>query len=154
MKSFYKFNKLLLKKTQNGVALLMAMFFVVIMTFLATSVSYDTLIEYSVSSQSVNRLRAYYAAKSGVELSLLRVLIYQKALAVLPDELEEQKALLDPIWQFPFAWPPTAFLPEDLSKVERGLIENLELKMKPDVLILMTWAPALKKLGMPLKSKF
>ncbi len=126
MKSFITFNKIIFKKGQNGVALLMALFFVVVMTFLATSVSYDTLIEYSVSSQSVNRLRAYYAAKSGTELSLLRVLIYQKALAVLPKELEEQKSMLDPIWQFPFAWPPTAFLPEDMSKVERGLIAKLE----------------------------
>lgn len=133
MKSFYSFNKIVFKKGQNGVALLMAMFFVVIMTFLATSVSYDTLIEYSVSSQSVNRLRAYYAAKSGTELSLLRVLIYQKAMAALEEqtasnpEIKEQIApQLDPIWQFPFAWPPTAFLPEDISKVERGLIEKLE----------------------------
>ncbi len=133
MKSFIQFNKYILKKGQNGVALLMALFFVVIMTFLATSVSYDTLIEYSVSSQSVNKLRAYYAAKSGTELALLRVLIYQKAIALidsLPEEqrkiAETQKSKLDPIWQFPFAWPPTAFLPEDISKVEQGLIKKLE----------------------------
>ncbi len=104
----------------------MALFFVVIMSFLATSISYDTLIEYNVSAQSVNRLRSYYAAKSGVELSLLRILIYRKALAMLGDKIKGNESMLDPIWAFPFAWPPSKFLPEGLNAVDASIITKLE----------------------------
>jgi general secretion pathway protein K len=60
---------------------MMAIFATSLMIFLAVEVSYDTSVEYLVASQQVNRLKAYYAAKAGVEMSLLRILIYKKAMA-------------------------------------------------------------------------
>ena len=58
----------------RGVALLIAIFSLALMILVAMEVSYETNVEYVVASQKVNRLKAYYAAKAGVELSLLRVL--------------------------------------------------------------------------------
>ena len=109
-----------LKSVQNqkGMAMIIAIFSLMLLVFIATEVSYETQVEYTSASQDVNRLKSYYAAKAGIEISLLRVLIYKKALAslgsVLPDD---QKSMLDPIWSFPFAWPPV--VPDDLATAEK-----------------------------------
>ena len=92
---------------------MIAIFSMGLLTFFAMEVSYETNVEYVISSQKVNRLKAYYAAKSGAELSLLRILLYKKAVASFGDQLGENKSMLDPIWNFPFAWPPTKFIPKD-----------------------------------------
>lgn len=109
-------------RNHRGMALLMAIFATTLMIFLAVEVSYDTSVEFLVASQQVNRIRAYYAAKAGVEISLLRILIYQKAIAQFGSQLGSNKTMLDPIWQVPFAWPPV--LPEDFSSVDRDRINS------------------------------
>ena len=108
-----KMNRVKLLRTNKGVALLIAIFSIGLMSFFAMEVSYDTNVEYIVASQKINRLRAHYAAKAGVELSLLRILLYKKAMASFGEQLGENKAMLDPIWNFPFAWPPSNFIPRD-----------------------------------------
>jgi general secretion pathway protein K len=100
----------------------MAIFATSLMIFLAVEVSYDTSVEYLVASQQVNRLRAYYAARAGMEIGLLRVLIYKKAVAQFGSQLGSNKNMLDPIWEVPFAWPP--LLPEDLSSVDKDRIQS------------------------------
>ncbi|MEO0337544.1 MAG: hypothetical protein AAF202_14205, partial [Pseudomonadota bacterium] len=109
-------------RNQKGVALMMAIFATSLMIFLAVEVSYDTNVEYMVASQQVNRLKAYYAAKAGAEMSLLRILIYKKAMAQFGDQLKGNESMLDPIWQMPFAWPP--IFPEDLSDIDKDLINS------------------------------
>src|ERR1035437_6935027 len=69
-------NGLHLLKSEKGVALLIALFAMTLMTFIAVEVSYDTSVDYVVAAQQVNRVRAYYAAKSGIEISLLRIMLY------------------------------------------------------------------------------
>nr|HMN67690.1 hypothetical protein [Bdellovibrionales bacterium] len=93
-------------RSQKGVAMLIAMFAFTLLSFIAIEVAYDTSVDQVVSSQQVNRVRAYYAAKAGVEISLLRVMLYKQAIAAFGDTLGANKSLLDPIWAFPFAWPP------------------------------------------------
>ncbi len=98
-------------RSQKGVALLIALFAMVLMTFIAVEVSYDTSVDYVVAAQQVNRIKAYYAAKSGIEISMLRIMLYKQAMAALGDTLGEKKSMLDPIWSFPFMWPPSASAP-------------------------------------------
>ncbi len=109
-------------RNQRGVALLIAIFSLMMMVFVANEVSYDATIEYLVASQQVNRLKAYYAAKAGVEISLLRLLVYKKVLAALGDTLQGNTAMLDPIWQYPFSWPPT--LPVDSNSSDKDKIAS------------------------------
>lgn len=109
-------------QNQRGIALLIAIFSLMVMLFVANEVSYDATIEYLVASQQVNRLKAYYAAKAGVEISLLRLLIYKKVLVGLGDTLQGNTAMLDPIWQFPFSWPPT--LPADVNSSDKDKINS------------------------------
>src|SRR5262249_3710668 len=109
---------------QKGMALLIALFAMTLMTFIAVEVSYDTSVDYVVAAQAVNRIRAYYAAKSGVELSLLRIMIYKQVMASLGDSLGANKNMLDPIWQFPFMWPPTAAGTGKATEVDKDMLKE------------------------------
>lgn len=98
-------------KNERGIAILVALFAIMLMIFIATEVSYDTSVEYVVARQQVSRLKAYYAARAGVEMSLLRILIYKKAVAALSETLGGDQAqaalpMLDPLWSMDFIWPP------------------------------------------------
>lgn len=110
------------KLDQKGVAILLAIFVMVIITYLVTEVTYETNVEYLVNSQSIHRLKAYYAARSGIELSLLRVQIYQKLKTQYGKMLGPQAKMLDLIWTFPLTWPPT--LPSEASGVDKDMLET------------------------------
>lgn len=104
----------------TGAALMMAIFAVTMLMVIATEIMYETNVELAVSSQSVNQVKAHYAAQAGVEISLLRIFIFRKAAALVGDS--PLKSMLDPIWQMPFAWPPV--VPETLSRVNKDEIKD------------------------------
>jgi len=92
-------------KREHGSALMIAIFSVSFMIIIATEVMYETSVEFVMSAKSVDQVKAFYAAKAGVEISLLRIQIFKKAKSMLGDAIPD-KSMLDQIWQFPFAWPP------------------------------------------------
>jgi general secretion pathway protein K len=77
----------------------------VIISFLVVEISYESNVEYIVNGNSVNRVQAYYAARSGLDFALLRLKIYQKAQGQFQSLPPAQKKMLDLIWQFPLNWP-------------------------------------------------
>ena len=109
-------------KNQRGVAILLALFTFVLVSALAMELLEETQVEYISASQSMHQLKSYYAAKSGVELSLLRVLMYKKARHLAGSSLGPNASLLDKIWQFPFIWPPQ--LPEQATIVDQQLLND------------------------------
>lgn len=113
-------------KDESGMALMMAIFTVTVLMVIATEVMYETNVELIVSSQAVNQLKAHYAAKAGVEISLLRIQIYRKAAALAGDAIPA--STLDPIWQMPFTWPP--MIPDSTSAVDKGEIKKLVKESK------------------------
>lgn len=108
-------------RKQAGSALLMAMFTSTVLMVIAIEIMYQTTVEAKVSAQGVNRLKAYYAAKSAAELGLFRVYLYRKAVAQFGDTLPD-KTMLDLIWNFPFAWPPP--VTDELGMVAKDQIEK------------------------------
>lgn len=105
LKQRLKFNPLAgaQRFSKNGVALLLAMTSLILMVFVASEVSTDSTIEYVVNSQEINRIKAFYSARSSVDLALLRIKVYQQASRMnLPPGFAQQ---LNQVWQFPFAWP-------------------------------------------------
>ena len=110
-------------RSKKGIALIIALFAMIMMVFIAEEVSRDATVEYVISSQAVNRVRAYYAAKAGIEISLLRLMVYKQAVAAMG---QENAAMLEPIWQFPFMWPPIAAGTEvDKSIIQDAVSESL-----------------------------
>lgn len=119
------------EKNQKGVAIILAIFTTTIILFLVMEVSYQTNVEYIVNANSINRLKAYYAAKAGLDFSLLRIKIYQKMNQQFGSQIPAaQKKLLDLIWSFPFAWPP--LLPEEMNSVDKDLIKKTVKESKLD----------------------
>ncbi|MBC7464974.1 MAG: general secretion pathway protein GspK [Bdellovibrio sp.] len=100
---------------------MMAMTILLFMVYIAKEVSRDSLIEFAVNSQELNRLKAYYAARNGMQLALLRVKIFQQTsrLALPPGMAGE----LDQIWKFPFAWPIP--VPKEVNSVAKDSVAKL-----------------------------
>lgn len=107
---------------ERGVALLMALVAIMLMTFIAIEVSYDTSVDYVIASQAVNRVKAYYAAKAGLEISLLRISVYKQVVSSLGETLGGNTGMLDPIWTFPFMWPPSAS--EGMTEVDKSQLDS------------------------------
>ena len=118
LRAIRKTNRSLRRET--GAALMMAIFCVTMLMVIATEIMYETNVELAVSSQSVNQVKAHYAATAAVEISLLRIFIYRKAAAMVGNS--PLKSMLDPIWQMPFTWPPV--VPEGTSRVNKDEIKD------------------------------
>ena len=108
---------------QSGVALLMALFAMVIMMIIAVELTYETNVDYQVASQQLNRLKAYYGARAGLDIGLLRVKIYQKIMGFLRGADKQIQsavplATVDLVWQFPFSWPPP--ISADMNGIDKG----------------------------------
>lgn len=111
------------RSNQRGVAMVMAVTAISVIMYLAMEVMYDATVEYTVNSQNLNRLKAYYAARSGMELSLLRVKIYQTVMTKYGSQMGPYQQYVDEIWKFPMAWPLP--LPEELNSVDKEAADKL-----------------------------
>ncbi len=109
---------------------------IMMISYFALELSYDSNVEYEVNSKSLNRLKSYYAAKSAVQLSLLRIKIYQQAQSKFGQQLGGNSAMLDQIWQFPFAWPLP--LPPDLNAVDKDSFSTLTKESIMDASYIVT----------------
>jgi general secretion pathway protein K len=126
-----KFTRRLLSgKNQKGMAIVWAVFCVVMVSYIVTEISYETNIEYAIHAQSVNRIKAYYAARSGIELSLLRVKLYRKIQKQFGSQLGSNAGMLNLIWSFPLNWPPV--LPEAASAVDKDNVQDKVKEAKLD----------------------
>jgi general secretion pathway protein K len=119
-------NPFLILRSQRGIALLIAMFSITIMLYLAVELAYESAVEYTVTSKAVNRLKSYYLAKSSVELGLLRIHLYRQAISAVGDQLGSSKSMLDPIWNFPFAWPISEIAADQMGSGDKELIKDIE----------------------------
>lgn len=113
-----KYNPL---KSRAGVALLAAITVLTLILYMATEVMYDTQVEYAINSQAVSKIKAYYAAKAGIDISLLRIKIFKEVQSKLGSQIGNA-AMLDEIWKFPFAWPIP--VPPEVNAVDKELIES------------------------------
>jgi len=125
-------------KNQKGMALLVAIFSTMFLMMIAQDVAQEARIEFEVSAQGVKKIQAYYAAKAGVEMGLLKILLYKKAQHTIGDKLGSNKSLLDLIWNMPYAWPPT--IPGNLAMVDKGLMTKAikESYMKTQYMVSIT----------------
>lgn len=122
---------------QKGVAMLIAIFTMVFIFYLVTEILYESNVEYVVHAQSVNRLKAFYAARSGARLSLLRIKVYQQVAKQFGSKAQgPQKKLLDMIWSMPFAWPP--IVPDTVDSVDKSMISEKVKEAKMDATYVTT----------------
>ncbi|WP_413587291.1 general secretion pathway protein GspK [Bdellovibrio sp. HCB274] len=110
-------------RNNRGMALMIVTACLMFIMYFAVELIADTRIEYEINSSGMNRIKAYYAAKSGMQLSLLRVKIYQQAQSKFGQQLGPNNPLLNMIWQFPFAWPLP--IPDELTAIDKDNFKKL-----------------------------
>ena len=94
------------KKQQKGMALIMVLSTIVFIILIVQETVFDTQIEYRSAIDELNSLKAYYAAKSGMEVNILRVKTYIKINETYGAQIKPFQSAVDLIWKFPFQWPP------------------------------------------------
>lgn len=98
-----RYNPLRSDKKKKGIALILATTTLMLMVYVATEVSKDSLTEYAVNTQELNRIKTYYAARDGMQIALLRVKVFQQVSRMsLPPGFSKY---IEQIWKFPFSWP-------------------------------------------------
>jgi general secretion pathway protein K len=108
-------------KDESGAALLMAAFAVMMLIGIAFEIIEESMVDYVVSAQAVNRVKSYYAAKAGVDRALLHIQLYRKAQAMFGSQLQDP-SILDQIWRFDVTWP--LVIPKSASAVDRDAIKS------------------------------
>lgn len=133
------------RHNQKGVAIMMAVFFVALMSFVIFELSKETLYISIVSSQDIHELKAVYAAKAGLDISLLRIKAYQQVRAQM-DQMGDMAAgyaqRVDILWQFPFVWPPV--LPEEAGMVAQSQLTDV---LAETFLKKIQFAPLIEDMG-------
>ncbi|MBE8162506.1 MAG: general secretion pathway protein GspK [Bdellovibrionaceae bacterium] len=94
--------------------------------WVATELSYDSNVEYVLASRKLQKLQAYYAAKAGANISLLRIFLFKKAVKTFATKTGALESSFEPIWSFPLAWPPSLYLPSDFSKDAKAAFAETE----------------------------
>lgn len=121
---------------RRGMALMIVTACIMFIMYFAMELIAESRIEYEVNAQGLNRIKAYYAAKSGLQLSLLRIKIYQQAQSKFGAQLGNSSALLNQIWQFPFAWPLP--IPDELNAVDKDSFKKLVKDSSMDASYIVT----------------
>lgn len=110
---------------ERGVALLISIFALTLSVWIAAEISYEANTEYIIASKKFDKLQAYYGAKAGTQLSLLRVSLFKKALSSLSKKTENLNDF-DMIWSMPLAWPLSDYLPTDLGEIIKSSLKETE----------------------------
>jgi len=110
-------------KNQRGIDLIFVMFTMVIAVYLVTEISYESNVEYIVNANAINRVKAYYAAKSAMDLSLLRIKIYSKINKQFGSQIPPaMQQYIEYIWSFPLMWPLP--IDQDAFLVEKEAVKE------------------------------
>jgi len=129
-----------MKSIQNskGIALLQTLFLVMLIIFIVNQVNFETAVEYTVNAQSLHRIKAYQAAKSGIAISLLRISIYNKVSAQVAKAMGDKAGgggmtqMLNMIYSFPLTWPMIIPGGEDVSSADKDSLNELTKKSLMD----------------------
>ena len=96
-------------RNEKGVAMMMAMITMLLMTILAAELVYETTVYNNIVFRQVDQLRARMLARSGMRLVLLQVRAAKKAGTKAKGILGDSAgSLVDQLWQTPLILPPPA----------------------------------------------
>lgn len=94
-------------KNQRGLVLVMVLSAMVFVVLVAQETVFSTQVDRRAAVAGLHDLRAYYAAKAGLEVGLLRVRVYRKMIQqVSVGGSGNLRVYMDLMWKFPFGWPP------------------------------------------------
>jgi len=110
-------------KNQRGAALLTVLVALLLISLMTLELQYTSLIERKLAYNDLNQIQTHYLAKSGVNLGLLRLILYGKAKNTYGPEYNRY---LNAIWSLPFPpYPPEAAALSKLSLQEKSSQEEM-----------------------------
>ena len=131
-----KFLKKKIHSHQRGMVLLLVLTMIVVLVAIVQQMAFNTSLEFKNGASHFHGLKAYYSAKSGLELTLLKVFIYKKAQEFLTKKEKELgnnpsiqamagyvQSQMHLLWKPPVVWPP--ILPEDLSEIKKNEVQKI-----------------------------
>ncbi len=137
---------------QRGVALLIVMMALAIMTVLCVEMFYSSRVDVRIGRNGRDRLQAHYLAKSAAKFSILRLYIYREARNLLDGQnakamgaaVDAMKTQADQLWSAPFPelplditnsdWPGkfSATIQSEGSKIPINLIDGNKHRLSSD----------------------
>lgn len=127
-------------QNQRGVAMMMAMITMLLMTILAAELIYETSVYNGIVFRQVETLRARMLARSGLRLALLQVRAAKKAAGMAKGMGmgDSANSLVDQLWQTPLILPPP--VPPGAGGIETTAITefNKELNLQGTISINIT----------------
>ncbi|MDE0118531.1 MAG: type II secretion system protein GspK [Bdellovibrionales bacterium] len=115
------------KSSKKGMALIMVLSTIIFVILVIQETVFETQVEYRSAIAELNSLRAYYAAKSGMEVNILRIKSYTKIINSYDNKTINQfRPYINLIWRLPFQWPPSipkeldSITAEEVSKISDG----------------------------------
>ena len=114
------------KKTQSGVALFIVLAAMSILSIMVTEFVYVGAVNKRIAYEGLDQLKAYYLAKSGLKLSLLRLKAYQ----IIKDFMKSNgvgdavpTSVIEKVWSFPLVYPIPSDLP-GLTSTQKDAINK------------------------------
>ena len=105
-------------------AIVMVLSSLVFVILLAQETIFNTQIEHRSATAELHALRAYYAAKAGMEINILRVKVYVHLFKTAKPKVEPFRAQMDMVWKFPFQWPPVNLSEPDSAESEANEVSH------------------------------
>lgn len=116
---------------RRGAALLTVLVAIFILSLMTLELQYTSMVEQRLAYNELNQMQAYYLAKSGANIGLLRVALYarvrkmSKQLKGMAPGIDLNPAL-DAVWSLPLpAFPPKKESLEKLTKGDKDAAEKI-----------------------------
>ena len=91
---------------KRGAAMLMVLAIILVVVSLIEETLFETQTEYRSAVSEMDSLKAYYAAKAGMDINFLRIKNYQQIMKQMGDKLPPAyRPYMDLLWKMPFNWP-------------------------------------------------
>ncbi|MCM0605378.1 MAG: general secretion pathway protein GspK [Xanthomonadaceae bacterium] len=112
------------RKKQSGVALFIVLAAMSILSVLVTEFVYVGQVNKRIAYEGLDQLKAYYLAKSGFKISLLRLKAYQIIKAYLKGNGVDSvpTSVTDKVWSFPLFYP----IPSDIPGITATQKDSIE----------------------------
>lgn len=116
------------KGSEKGIALFMVISALAVLSVLVAELTYSTQVNLRMAYNNVDNIKAYYLAKAGLKISLLRLKAYLQVKKFVSDPANKQikdvvgRDIMDKIWSFPFFYPIP--VPKEASKTESDAITD------------------------------
>lgn len=119
------------KSSQQGIALFMVISTLAILSVIIAELTYTTQVNARMAFNSIDNLKAYYLAKAGYKLSIVRLNAYLQVGKFLDDQGKDSpikgalpKDVLEKIWSFPFMYPIPVI--DKMSEVEKDAVKKFQ----------------------------